>query len=206
MTGQGGALLRVAFMVNGERRVVRAQPDTPLLYVLRNELGLMGARFGCGLGICGACFVHLDGVVVPSCETPVWSVEGRAVVTVEGLAAEGELHPVQQAVLDEQAAQCAYCVTGVIMSGAALLRRQPRPDEATVVEALERNLCRCGAHGRMVRAVVRAGQAAAAAATRGASGGGASGGGASGGGASGGGASGGGAGVGDADEMGGQGG
>jgi nicotinate dehydrogenase subunit A len=149
-------LRRVAFTVNGEPRVVRTHPDTPLLYVLRNEFGLMGARFGCGLGICGACFVHLDGAVVPSCDTPAWSVEGRAVTTVEGLAPEGELHPVQRAVLDEQAAQCAYCVTGVIMSGAALLRRRPRPDEAAVIEALERNLCRCGSHNRIVRAVLRA--------------------------------------------------
>lgn len=147
----------VAFTVNGEPRVVQTHPDTPLLYVLRNTLGLTGARFGCGLGVCGACFVHVDGAVVASCDTPMWSVEGKTVVTVEGLAPEGELHPVQRAVLDEQAAQCAYCVTGVIMSAAALLRRRPRPDEAAVVEALDRNLCRCGSHGRMVRAVLRAG-------------------------------------------------
>jgi nicotinate dehydrogenase subunit A len=142
--------------VNGQRREVDADPDTPLLYVLRNDLGLVGSRFGCGMGLCGACFVHVDGAVVPSCDTPLWSVEGKTVVTVEGLAPEGELHPVQQAILDEQAAQCAYCVTGVIMSGAALLERLPRPEEAEVVEALDRNLCRCGAHGRMVRAVLRA--------------------------------------------------
>jgi len=117
----------------------------------------MGARFGCGLGLCGACFVHVDGAVVASCDTPLWSVDGKAVATVEGLAAGDDLHPVQQAILDEQAAQCAYCVTGVIMSGAALLRRSPHPDRAEVVEALERNLCRCGAHNRMVRAVLRAG-------------------------------------------------
>jgi nicotinate dehydrogenase subunit A len=153
MTGRA----RFELVVNGERRAVRADPDTPLLYVLRNELGLMGARFGCGMGLCGACFVHVDGAVVPSCDTPLWSVEGRTVVTVEGLAPGDELHPVQQAMLDEQAAQCAYCVTGVIMSGAALLDRTPHPDRAEVVEALDRNLCRCGAHGRMVRAVLRAG-------------------------------------------------
>ena len=146
----------IALMVNGGARTVPAHPDTPLLYVLRNQLGLMGARFGCGLGLCGACFVHVDGAVVASCDTPVWSVEGKHITTVEGLAPAGELHPVQRAVLDEQAAQCAYCITGVIMSGAALLRRRPRPDGAEVVEALERNLCRCGAHGRMVRAVLRA--------------------------------------------------
>ena len=148
---------RTALVVNGARHESAADPDTPLLYVLRNELGLTGARFGCGLGLCGACFVHIDGAVVSSCDTPLWSVEGKSVVTVEGLAPGDELHPVQQAMLDEQAAQCAYCVTGVIMSGAALLQRSPRPDRAEVVEALERNLCRCGAHNRMVRAVLRAG-------------------------------------------------
>jgi nicotinate dehydrogenase subunit A len=146
-----------ALTVNGVRREVESDPDTPLLYVLRNDLGLMGARFGCGMGLCGACFVHVDGAVAPACDTPLWSVEGKNVVTVEGLAPEGRLHPVQQAVLDEQAAQCAYCVTGVIMSGAALLARTPHPDRAEVVAALDRNLCRCGAQGRMVRAVLRAG-------------------------------------------------
>jgi nicotinate dehydrogenase subunit A len=147
----------IGLTVNGARHESAADPDTPLLYVLRNELGLTGARFGCGLGLCGACFVHVDGAVVPSCDTPLWSVEDKAVVTVEGLAPGDELHPLQQAMLDEQAAQCAYCLTGVVMSGAALLARSPRPDRAEVVEALERNLCRCGAHNRMVRAVLRVG-------------------------------------------------
>jgi nicotinate dehydrogenase subunit A len=147
----------LALTVNGARHESAADPDTPLLYVLRNELGLVGARFGCGMGLCGACFVHVDGAVVASCDTPLWSVEGKTVVTVEGLAPGDELHPVQQAMLDEQAAQCAYCVTGVIMSGAALLERSPQPDRAEVVAALDRNLCRCGAHNRMVRAVLRAG-------------------------------------------------
>jgi nicotinate dehydrogenase subunit A len=154
-SGEGRA--RVGLTVNGSAYESGAGPDTPLLYVLRNELGLMGPRFGCGLGLCGACFVHVDGAVVASCDTPLWSVEGKAVVTVEGLAPGDELHPVQQAMLDEQAAQCAYCVTGVIMTGAALLERSPHPDRAEVVEALERNLCRCGAQNRMVRAVLRAG-------------------------------------------------
>ena len=147
------------FTLNGARCETAAGPDTPLLYVLRNDFGLMGARFGCGMGLCGACFVHVDGAVVPSCDTPLWSVEGKTVVTVEGLAPEGELHPVQQAMLDEQAAQCAYCVTGVIMSGAALLDRTPHPSPDEVTDALDRNLCRCGAHGRMVRAILRAGDA-----------------------------------------------
>ena len=148
---------RIGLTVNGSAYESAADPDTPLLYLLRNELGLMGPRFGCGMGLCGACFVHVDGAVLASCDTPLWSVEGKAVVTVEGLAPGEELHPVQQAMLDEQAAQCAYCVTGVIMSGAALLDRTPHPDRAEVVEALGRNLCRCGAQNRMVRAVLRAG-------------------------------------------------
>jgi nicotinate dehydrogenase subunit A len=145
----------IELTVNGERCEVRSDPDTPLLYVLRDELGLLGARFGCGLGLCGACFVHVDGEPVPSCDTPLWSVAGKTVVTVEGLAGDGKLHPVRQAMLDEQAAQCAYCVTGVIMTAAALLRRTPHPDRTEVTQALDRNLCRCGAHERMVLAVLR---------------------------------------------------
>lgn len=143
------------FVLNGERCTVDADPDTPLLYVLRNQLGLVGARFGCGIGLCGACFVHVDGVPVPSCDTPLWSLEGKTVVTVEGLSP----HPVQQAFLDRQAAQCGYCVTGIIMTAAALLEQEPHPDAATVTQALDRHLCRCGAQKRMVQAVVDAGQA-----------------------------------------------
>jgi nicotinate dehydrogenase subunit A len=143
----------ISFVVNGTPCEIDADPDTPLLYVLRNELGLMGARFGCGLGLCGACFVHVDGVSVPSCDTPVWSLEGKSIVTIEGLSP----HPVQQAFLEEQAAQCGYCVTGIIMSAAALLNRDPHPTEATVAVALDGHLCRCGAQQRMVSAVVKAG-------------------------------------------------
>jgi nicotinate dehydrogenase subunit A len=143
----------ISFLVNGVRREVDTDPETPLLYVLRNDLGLMGARFGCGLGLCGACFVHVDGEPVPSCDTPVWSLEGKSVVTVEGLTP----HPVQQAFLDEQAAQCGYCVTGIVMTAAALLDREPHPDERRVAEALDRHLCRCGSQQRMVRAIVKAG-------------------------------------------------
>jgi nicotinate dehydrogenase subunit A len=142
----------INFVVNGEPVETGVDPDTPLLYVLRNELGLMGARFGCGLGLCGACFVHVDGVSAPSCDTPVWSLEGKSVVTVEGLTP----HPVQQAFLDEQAAQCGYCVTGIVMTAAALLDRDPHPGEQAVAEALDRHLCRCGAQQRMVRAIVKA--------------------------------------------------
>lgn len=154
----GPADATIGFTVNGIRRTVRTHPDTPLLSVLRGELGLLGARFGCGLGQCGACFVHLDGAAVAACDTPMRSVEGRTVVTVEGLAPDGDLHPVQRAVLDEQAAQCGYCLTGIVMSAAALLAREPHPDQEQAAAALERNLCRCGAHGRMIRAVVRAGR------------------------------------------------
>ena len=155
--GLSGQRAQIRLTVNGCAYESGADPDTPLLYVLRNDLGLTGARFGCGLGLCGACYVHVDGAVAASCDTPLWSVEGRSVVTVEGLAPGDQLHPLQQAMLDEQAAQCAYCVTGVIMSGAALLQRTPHPDRAEVIEALDGNLCRCGAHNRMVRAVLRAG-------------------------------------------------
>lgn len=144
--------------VNGEPVEVSAEPETPLLSVLRGELGLLGARFGCGVGLCGACFVQVDGAVVASCDTPMWSAQGSSVVTVEGLAPGDRLHPVQQAMLDEQAAQCGYCVSGILVSAAALLDRDPAPDEQTVTAALERHLCRCGVQRRMVRAVVRAGQ------------------------------------------------
>jgi len=142
--------------VNGQRRSVSAGPDTPLLYVLRNDLGLVGSRFGCGTGQCGACFVIVDGKAVPSCDTPLWSVENKSVTTVEGLAKGGELHPVQRALLAEQAAQCGYCISGIAVAAAALLRTNPRPSEAEVRSALDRNLCRCGAHNRVVRAVLRA--------------------------------------------------
>jgi nicotinate dehydrogenase subunit A len=144
----------ISFVLNGVPTEVDVHPDTPLLYVLRNDLGLMGARFGCGLGLCGACFVHIDGVSAPSCDTPMWSLEGKTVRTIEGLAP----HRLQEAFLEEQAAQCGYCVTGIIMTAAALLDRDPHPSEAAVAEALDRHLCRCGVQGRMVRAVVKAGE------------------------------------------------
>jgi nicotinate dehydrogenase subunit A len=120
--------------------------------VLRGDLGLVGSRFGCGTGLCGACFVLLDGQPVPACDTPLWSAAGRSVTTVEGLRG----HPLLAAFLAEQAAQCGYCVSGILVSAAALLAREPYPDEAAVRGALDRHLCRCGAHGRMVRAVLRA--------------------------------------------------
>ncbi|MGH3386562.1 MAG: (2Fe-2S)-binding protein [Nocardioidaceae bacterium] len=143
--------------VNGQTVQVEADPDAPLLSVLRDELDLKGARFGCGLGQCGACFVQLDGKVVSSCDTPMWATEGTSVVTVEGLGREGVLHPVQQAILDEQAAQCGYCISGVVVRAAALLESTPSPDAGEVVDALDRNLCRCGVQRRIISAVVKAG-------------------------------------------------
>ena len=142
--------------VNGERRRVQAGPDTPLLYVLRNDLGLVGSRFGCGTGQCGACFVIVEGKAVPSCDTPLWSVSGKSVTTVEGLAKGAELHPVQKALLAEQAAQCGYCSSGIAIAAAAFLSQNRNPSEQQAREALDRNLCRCGAHNRVVRAVLRA--------------------------------------------------
>ncbi len=151
-------MTELRLFVNGSQVIVDADPQTPLLYVLRNQLGLAGSRFGCGLSLCGACFVRVDGAVVASCDTPMWSVEGKSVVTVEGLAAGESMHRVQEAILAEQAAQCGYCLSGVMVSAAALLERDPHPDESAVTAALERNLCRCGVQRRMVRAVVRAAQ------------------------------------------------
>jgi len=142
--------------VNGRQYRVSAGPDAPLLYVLRNDLGLIGSRYGCGTGQCGACMVIVEGKALPSCDTPLWSVEKKSVTTVEGLAKGGKLHPVQQALLDEQAAQCGYCISGIAVAAAAFLSGNPNPSEIQVREALDRNLCRCGAHNRIVRAVLRA--------------------------------------------------
>ena len=144
------------FTVNGRDVTVDAQPDTPLLTVLREDLGLLGSRFGCGLGLCGACFVRLDGHVVPACDTPLWQAEGKDVVTVEGLSEPGRAHPVQQAILDKQAAQCGFCISGIVVNAATLLDEQPDADEAAVVAALDRNLCRCGVQRRIVDAVLAA--------------------------------------------------
>jgi aerobic-type carbon monoxide dehydrogenase small subunit (CoxS/CutS family) len=131
--------------------------DTPLLTALRDELGLVGSRFGCGEGLCGACFVRLGDAVVPSCQTPLWQAEGRAVTTVEGLSDERGPHPVQQAILDRQAAQCGFCVAGIVVRAAALLEAEPGADGVRVAEALDRNLCRCGSQQRILDAVVAAG-------------------------------------------------
>jgi nicotinate dehydrogenase subunit A len=146
--------------VNGQDVVVDVDPDTPLLTVLRNELGLFGSRFGCGLGLCGACFVRLDDAVVPSCDTPVWSAAGRMVVTVEGLADGEQLHPVQRALLDHQAAQCGFCISGIVVNAATLLEQNPEATERDIVTALDRNLCRCGSQCRIVRAVTQVAEGA----------------------------------------------
>lgn len=141
--------------VNGVERTVSAAADTPLLYVLRNDLRLTATRFGCGLGQCGACNVLIDGRRMQACDTPLWAAAGRQVVTVEGLGEEGRLHPLQQALIDEQAAQCGYCLSGITISAKALLDANPRPTEAEIRAALDDNLCRCGTHNRIVRAVQR---------------------------------------------------
>jgi nicotinate dehydrogenase subunit A len=142
-------------VVNGKRHVSACAPQTPLLHVLRHELELKGSRFGCGLGLCGACFVLMDGRPTPSCDTPLWSAAGREIVTIEGLRDGEALHPAQRAFLRDQAAQCGYCVSGILISAAALLADNPRPDEAAVVAALDRHLCRCGAQRRMIRALTQ---------------------------------------------------
>jgi nicotinate dehydrogenase subunit A len=137
-------------------------PDQPLLYVLRNELGLTGAQFGCGLGQCGSCAVLLDGELVRACQVPISAVARRKVTTIEGLGSPDKPHPVQAAFIAEQAAQCGYCANGMVMAAVALLRRQPNATVAQAKEALTGNLCRCGAHQRILRAVMRAAQGAGA--------------------------------------------
>ena len=148
--------------VNGVEREVSAEPNTPLLYILRNDLKLKGTRFGCGEGNCGACTILLDGSAVQSCDTPLWSAPGHEITTVEGLAGLGgadSLHPIQQAFLEEQAAQCGYCINGIMMSAKALLDANPDPEDEEIAAALDRNLCRCGTHVRILRAIKRAARA-----------------------------------------------
>ena len=148
--------MSIGFKVNGATCSVTADPETPLLYVLRNDLKLKGARFGCGTGLCGACTVIVDGKAVQSCDLPVSAAAGKTVTTIEGLAANGALHPLQQAFLDEQAAQCGYCVSGIIMAAKALLDTNPQAGDAEVRAALNGNLCRCGTHHRILSAIRRA--------------------------------------------------
>jgi nicotinate dehydrogenase subunit A len=146
----------VILNVNGIEHSVTAEADTPLLYILRNDLQLKGTRFGCGLGQCGACNVLIDGQNAQSCDTPLWAAAGKRITTIEGLGTLERLHPLQQAFIDEQAAQCGYCANGIIMSAKALLDKIPFPSEDEIRAALDRNLCRCGTHTRIVRAIQRA--------------------------------------------------
>jgi len=146
---------RLELIVNGVRHETTAGSETPLLDVLRNELELGGPKFGCGLGQCGACTVHLDGQPVRSCIIPVGSAAGRQVVTVEGLGTAEAPHPLQRAFIEEQAAQCGYCISGIIMTAAALLAHTPTPTEQQIRSALAGNLCRCGTHMRILRAIRR---------------------------------------------------
>jgi nicotinate dehydrogenase subunit A len=142
--------------VNGEPRSIESRdPAQPLLYVLRNALGLHGPKYGCGLGQCGACIVHMDGAVVRSCTLSVSEASGHRITTIEGLGSPDKPHPVQAAFIAEQAAQCGYCANGMVMTAAALLARNPRPTEAEARETLDGCLCRCGTHVRVLRAVKR---------------------------------------------------
>ena len=146
----------LALLVNGRVHHVPASADAPLLAVLRNDLGLNGPKYGCGLGECGACTVLVDGIAARACVIPAGGVAGREITTLEGLGHRDTPHPVQQAFIDEQAAQCGYCLNGMIMMAVALLAREPHPSEAQIRQELGANLCRCGTHVEIVRAVLRA--------------------------------------------------
>jgi nicotinate dehydrogenase subunit A len=149
--------MALTFSVNGTDRSVDVPEDTPLLYVLQDELGLHGARYGCGYGQCGSCTVLVEGAPVRSCTYPLKDLAGKPVTTLEGMKKpNGDLHPLQKALLAEQAGQCGYCLPGMVMSAAALLSETPNPSEADIRSSLEGNLCRCGSHNRIVRAVKRA--------------------------------------------------
>ena len=149
--------MKVALNVNGKKTSSQLDdPQTPLLYMLRDDVGLHGPRFGCGLGQCGACLVLVDGKATRSCVTPVSAVTGKKIVTLEGLGTPAEPHPLQQAFIDEQAVQCGYCINGMIMQAAALLQTNRTPSEEQIRDALAGNLCRCGTHLRIVRAIKRA--------------------------------------------------
>jgi nicotinate dehydrogenase subunit A len=146
--------------VNGKSHSVEAAGDTPLLYVLRNDLELNGAKYGCGFAQCGACTVIVDGKSVRSCVTALSAVEGKAIITIEGLGGGNNPHPLQTAFIEEQAAQCGYCASGMIMTAKTLLDKNPRPTEAQIKKAMAANLCRCGTHNRIVRAIQRAAKSA----------------------------------------------
>ena len=146
----------ISFRLNGVATDIDADPDTSLLAILRGQLGMTGPHFGCGAGECGACNVILGDHAVTACDTPLWSVADKDITTIEGLGDAQKPHPLQRAFIAEQALQCGYCVSGILMSAAALLMRNPNPTDRDVRAALDRNLCRCGSHNRMVRAVLRA--------------------------------------------------
>jgi nicotinate dehydrogenase subunit A len=145
--------------VNGRDHEIEAPPDTPLLYALRDDLGLNGAKYGCGLGQCGACTVIVDGEPVFSCVTPVAILAGKKITTLEGLGSAGDPGPVQRAFIEEQAAQCGFCIPGMVMRATALLAKEPHPTDARIREAMQPNLCRCGTHMRILRAVRKAAKA-----------------------------------------------
>jgi nicotinate dehydrogenase subunit A len=147
---------RIAFTINGRPVIVTAPEDTPLLDVLRNQLNLRGVRFGCGVEQCGSCMVLIGGEAEKSCAKPLWSVANKEVVTIEGLGTPDRPHPLQQAFLDAQAGQCGYCLAGILIAAKALLDRNPSPSRADIAAALDGNLCRCGTHNRIIRAVQRA--------------------------------------------------
>ena len=149
-------MARISLKVNGQNRVVGADPETPLLYILRNDLQLNGPKYGCGMAQCGSCTVIMEGNAIRSCVTQVGSVQNRAVTTLEGLGSTKKMHKIQQAFVDEQAVQCGYCINGMIMSTKALLDKNPKPTDLQIKEALAGNLCRCGTHIRILRAVKRA--------------------------------------------------
>src|ERR1700744_681911 len=146
----------VRFRLNGVETNIDADPDTPLLTILRGQLGMTGPHFGCGAGECGACNVMLGDHAVTACDTPLWSVADKDITTIEGLGTTENPHALQRAFIAEQAMQCGYCVSGILMSAAALLKHNPNPTASEVRGALDRNLCRCGSHNRIVRAVLRA--------------------------------------------------
>lgn len=152
----------IQFRVNGSTRTLNVEPDTPLLYILRNDLELNSPRFGCGLSQCGACTVIVDGRATRSCVTPAAAVAGKPITTLEGLGTRDKLHALQQAFIEEQAAQCGYCTNGMIMTAKTLLDKNPRPTEAQIKKALAANYCRCGTHNRIVRAIQRAAKEVAA--------------------------------------------
>ena len=149
-------MAKISLRVNGKSQAIEAEPDMPLLYALRNDLRLNGPKFGCGLAQCGACTVILDGNAIRSCVTPISAVQNKPVTTLEGLGSTKKMHKIQQAFVDEQAAQCGYCINGMIMSTKALLDKNPKPTDSQIREALAGNLCRCGTHIRILRAVKRA--------------------------------------------------